>query len=521
MLKKFFPFAALAILAGCATPQLPDVPSPSRQEALKEGTAPPPVDVEAKKRLSLLDRLPKKTEPSLPEHKLYSFSARALPVRLAMEQFAKAHNLNIVVDAEVNGNISAEFRNLPFDRALDAMLEANGMSWEWDGALLRVTRLVTRTFTLDYLRLTRRGTATSTTNTTSAGGGGGSEDMARIGLSRTDSINFWDEVERQLEDILTKSPDDYAPGELPPQQTTVLLDRATNTQTTATQTVREKIGRLIVNRLSGTVQVTTSRKRMKAVEAYLDALQRKAMKQVYIDVRVVEVRLSANQSFGIDWTRINMGPLVLTAVSGASGINQPTLGATYNRTLPSSWLVKDVSALLNALQEQGSVRVVSQPRIRTLNNQPAVVKSGTERTFFSTTTTIVPQANAGSLVTTTHNPVTVTEGIVLGVTPQIGDDGRITLDVSPAITRISGVDASPDGLSNAPRLDIKQASTIVRVGDGESAVIGGLIEEVDTDSDRGVPELSKQPGIGALFATREKSKARRELVIILTPYVVD
>lgn len=516
--RILFPLFASVLLAACATPQLPQAPSPSRQEAIKEGTAPPPVDVEAQRRLALADRLPMAAVAPLPERKLYAFSARALPVRLAMEQFARANGLNVVVDADVEGVLTAEFRNLPFDKALDALLEANGLSWEWDGALLRVTRLVTRTFAVDYLRLTRAGSAQSTTNTSSSGG---SQDSARVGVTRNDSINFWQELESQLDDILTKSPEEYPAGEAPRQQTTVLFDRATNTQTTATQPVRERIGRLVVTRLSGTVQVTTTRKRMKLVESFLEAMQRKSQRQVYIDVRIVEVTLSANRSLGIDWNRVGMGALALSAVSGAAGIAAPTLGLVYDKVFPRSFLVKDVSALINALQEEGNVRVVSQPRIRTLNNQPAVVKSGTERTFFATTTTVVPQAVGAPLVTTTNTPTTVTEGIVLGVTPQIGDDGRITLDVSPAITRIGGVDVSPDGRSNAPRLDIKQTTTIVRVGDGESAVIGGLIEEIDSASDRGVPELSKAEGIGRLFGTKEEKRYRRELVVILTPYVID
>lgn len=510
--------SAIALLAGCATPKLPEAPSPGRAEALKEGFAPPPVDTEAQKRLALIDRLPKVHAAPLPERKLYAFSARALPVRLAMEQFARAHQLNIVVDADVEGAISTDFRNLSFEKALEAMLETNGLSWEWDGSLLRVTRLVTRTFNIDYLRLTRSGSAMSTTNVSSANGG---QDSARMGVTRNDSINFWQELENQIEEILTKSPDEYPAGEAPRQQTTVLLDRATNTQTTASQPVKEKIGRMVVNRLAGTLQVTTSKKRMKQVEAYVENLMRKTQRQVYIDVRIVEVTLSANNALGIDWNRVGMGALTLAAASGATGVAAPTLGLVYDKVFPRSFIVKDINATLQALQEQGNVRVVSQPRIRTLNNQPAVVKSGTERTFYTTTTTVVPQAGGAPLVTTTNTPTTVTEGIILGVTPQIGDDGRITLDVSPAITRIGGVDLSPDGRSNAPRLDVKQTTTIVRVGDGESALIGGLIEELDSVTDRGVPELSKVEGIGALFGTKDQRRYRRELVVILTPYVVE
>lgn len=527
MLKQRMPLALLIItlLGGCAQQaKLPDAPSVYTATALTEAKAPPPEDTQARAALALRDRLPKRlADTPLESRKLYGYSARGLPVRQAMAQFAAAYSLNIVLDADVSGSITVDFRNLPLEKALEAMLETAGLSWQWEGGLLRVTRLATRTFTLDYLRLTRAGSSSSTSNT-SSGGGGSSSDTARVGVTRNDSINYWDEVEKQLDEILTKGREDYAgSNEQPQQQTTTLTDRLTNTTTTTTQTVREKVGRLIVNRLSGTVQVTTTRSRMRAVEDYLEALRRKTLRQVYIDVRIVEVSLSARNALGIDWNRINMGALVLSAVTGANAAMgaAATLSATYDKTFPSTHKVKDINALLTALQEEGNVRVVSQPRIRTLNNQPAVVKSGTERTFFASTTVVTPVAGGQPLITTTNTPQTITEGVVLSVTPQIADDSRITLDVSPSITRVAGVDVSPDGNSNAPRLDIKTTTTMVRVGDGESVVIGGLIEEVSNVSERGIPGLGKAENVGVLFRTNDEQRSRKELVIILTPYIVE
>lgn len=523
--RIFLALATALLVTGCAQqPKLPDVPSTYTAASLVQSKAPPPVDVEAKAALALRDRLPKpQVDAPFATQKLYGYSARNLPVRQAMAQFAAAYGLNIVLDADVSGTITVDFRNLPLEKAMEAMLETAGLSWGWDAGLLRVSRLTTKTFTLDYLRLTRAGISTST-STTSSNGGGGSSDSARVGVTKNDTINYWDEVERQLDEILTKGRAEYSGGtDQPQQQVTTLTDRLTNTTTTMTQVVKERIGRLIVNRLSGTVQVTTSRTRMRAVEDYLESLRRKTLRQVYIDVRIVEVTLAARNALGIDWTRVNMGALVLTGVTGAASTigGAATLAATYDKTFPSTHLVNDIGALITALQAEGNVRVVSQPRIRTLNNQPAIVKSGTERTFFATTTVVTPVAGGQPLITTTNTPQTITEGVVLSVTPQIADDSRITLDVSPSITRISGVDVSPDGNSNAPRLDIKTTTTMVRVGDGESIVIGGLIEEVNSSTERGIPGLSKVDGIGAMFRTNDEQRSRRELVIILTPYIVE
>lgn len=527
-MKRFVALNLIALtLTGCAAPRLPDVPSSFTQEALTQGKAPPPEDKEAKARLALRDRLPQTAEETpVTARKFYTFRARGLPVEIAMSQFAQTYGLNVAVDSDVKGSLTVDFRNLPLDKALEAMLEANGLSWEWQDGLLRVTRQQTKTFTIDYLRLVRTGSSTSTTNTSSGGSGGSSSDSTRTGVSRTDSISFWDEVEKQLEDILTKGSEDYsAANEQQPQETTTLTDRATNTSTTSTHAVKEKAGRLIVNRLAGTIQVTTTASRMRDVEAYLDSLRQNVMRQVYIDVKIVEVDLSSDKALGVDWSRINMGSLTMSTnssfTSSASGATVPSASftANYSKSFPASFLVNSITSVITALQQQGNVKVISQPRIRTLNNQPAVVKAGTERTFY-TTQTIVTTTNGAAITSTTNTPTTVTEGVVLSVTPQISADGRITLDVSPVITRVSGVDTSPDGKSNAPRLDIKQTSTMVRVGDGETVVIGGLIQESEEETKRGVPGLVNSP-VGGLFGTTYAAKGRRELVIILTPYIVN
>lgn len=521
------PFAALFLLAGCAAPpKLPDRPSVFSTEEMQRDKVPPPgvkiaapeMDMQAR-----MGTLVPQVQAPVADKLLYSFRAINLPVQDAMAQFAQTYGLNIVADRDVAGNITVAFRDLSLDKALEAMLETAGLSWNWEDGLLRVSRLQTRTFTVDYLRLTRSGNSTTSASSAQPGGGGGGDGTTRAGLSRNDSINFWSELEAQLSEILTKGREEYAIER--PVETTSIFDRQANTTTTTTKQVKEKEGRLVINRLSGTIQIATSRARMKAVERYLDSLQQGAMRQVYIDVKIVEVALTGDSAMGVDWARISMGSLVMgtaTALSGtASGASvlPSTAAAVYKRTFPSTWLVKDVTAVLTLLKQQGDVRVVSQPRIRTLNNQAAIVRSGTERTFFTTTTTVTPVAGGAPLITTTNTPVTVTEGLVLSVTPQISGDGLIALDISPVVTKIAGVDTSPDGLSNAPRLDIKQASTMVRVTDGETIIIGGLIQEEESDTQRGVPGLADSP-LGLLFRTDYHTRGRREMVVIMTPYIV-
>lgn len=520
------PLLAL-VVAGCTTPRLPERPSVFSQEELQRAKTPPVVDTKSTGELNMDARMPEPAVATpIAARKLYTFRARGLPVELAMAQFAQVYGLNVSIDRDVRGTVTADFRNLSLEKALEALLEVNGLSWEWDDGLLRVTRLQTKTFNVDYLRLTRTGNSTTTTSSTSSGGGGGG-DTTRAGLSKSDTINFWSELESQLEDILTKGRSDGSDEQPAPMETVTTLDRVANTTTTSVKPLKEKEGRLIINRLSGTVQVTSTRTRMRAVEEYLKQLHDNISRQVFIDVRIVEVSLSSDRSLGIDWSKINFGSLQLGSdtsfTTSAAGSNVPpsTLSALYSKVFPKSFLVNDMSVVIQALQQQGDVKVVSQPRIRTLNNQAAIVRSGTERTFFTTQTVLTPVAGGTPVVSTTTTPTTITEGLVLSLTPQISMNGRIALDVSPIMTRISGVDISPDGKSNAPRLDVKQTSTMVRVGDGETVIIGGLIQEVEEETNRAVPGVGDVPGLRNLFGTTYKAASRREMVVILTPYIVN
>ncbi len=513
---------ATLVVAGCSTNTKQPLQIPSGDLDYKPAPAKPELDVKS--------RMPRFVLPAtVADTKLYNFRATGQPVRLALSQLATAYGLNIVVDQDVEGLVTADLKELPLDKVVEAILEPLGLAWTWQDGLLRVSRLETRNYTIDYLRLVRSGTGNSSSSTSlsggsgGGGGGGGSTGNSSSSIAQNDTINFWNELEEQLNAILERSDDDYTGAERP-METTVQTDRETNITTTLTQRVRESEGRLIIDRLSGTIQVTTTRARMKNVDTFLARVSEGIKRQVYIEAKVVEVFLNDDQSLGIDWSELDFGSLQLSSdvsvTNPADGANAlpPTLSGTYIRSF--GHVLDNIEGALTALKEQGQVQVVSQPRIRTLNNQSAIVRVGTERTFFTTTTTITAVAGGLPLQTVTNTPSTINEGLVLTVTPQISESGEITMDVTPVLTRISGVETSPDGLSNAPRLDIKQSSTLVRMHDGETIVVGGLIQETVSNTERSVPIIGKVPVLGKLFSATYDRDVRKELVIFLTPHII-
>lgn len=512
--KPLLLMLATLVVTGCSTIEKKPMQVPSGDLDYKPAPTQPA-------RLDLKKRMPKFVLPAtVADTKLYSFRATAQPVRLALSQFATAYQLNIVMDQDVDGLVTVDLKGLPLEKVLEAMLEPIGLAWQWQDGLLRVSLTETRTFVIDYLRLVRSGAGDNSSSSSLSGSGGTSS------IAQNDTIDFWNELEEQLKEILARSDNEYTDRDRP-METTVQTDRATNITTTLTKPVKESEGRLVIDRLSGTIQVTTSRARMKNVVEFLNRVDNGIKRQVYIEAKVVEVALNDDFALGINWNELVIGSLTLGSTVAANPADGATaLASTFNgsyiRTFDNPYPAIDyIDASIDALQEQGQVQVVSQPRIRTLNNQPAIIRVGTDRTFFSKKVDRIQDSNGNLRDEITYEANTVTDGLMLTVTPQISESGEITMDVSPVLTHIAGIDESPDRSAQAPRLEIKQASTLVRMGDGETIVVGGLIQETDSNAKRSVPGLGDMPGVGGLFSGTYDRSARKELVIFITPHIIE
>ncbi|MGV7230021.1 MAG: type II secretion system protein GspD [Nitrospirales bacterium] len=424
------------------------------------------------------------TAPSLGP--LYSFRAQELPLLDALALFARSNQLNIVAGPEITGAVTVDFHNLPLEQAMSAILEAHGYYWEHHQDLIQVKQFKTETFNVDYIRLIRSGTgqnrAQLASGSTGGGSGGGaSQDTGEITVNQKDEIKFWEELEKQI------------------------------------QTLMSKEGRLVVNRLSGTIQITDRYKRVNEIENFVKSVHKALYRQVEIEVRIYEVALDDQYSLGIDWNRINFDG-TNGAIALANIITAP-FGGFIAKAATTSISFEDGSfdGVLEALEEQGEVRVVSQPRVVTMNNQPALIKVATDEAFFTST---IAQGTAGTGNIVTEQARSVTVGLVLSVTPQISEDGWIMLDVTPILSRLRAIVESPQGTATAPVLDVKQSSGLVRLKDGDMVIIGGLIQEESSETERKVPLLGDIPYLGRLFKGTYTAKRKSELVIFISPKII-
>jgi MSHA type pilus biogenesis protein MshL len=444
--------------------------------------------------------------------KLYSFEAVNTEIKTALALFAKANELNIVPDFDVTGTVTLSVRDLPLHQMMRALLEANDFSWEEEGGLIRVKANKTETFTVDYLRLSRTGQGQNSASLSAAGGGGrgggsggggggmggggggggGSQGGSAINLTADNPIDFWKELQEELGKLLT----------------------AKGKETMA------------VNMTAGMIQITDRPSALRRVARYLDDMEAGVERQVDLEVKLYDVMLDDEFQLGIDWEVAAQAGSAMLLPGGSTIVTAPIGGLTPSAPtldLGGTWTFQDgqVTAVLQAMQQQGEVKVISKPRIRTMNNQTALIKVGTETPFFRQNSTVVPGVAAGgSTVLQDDEVTTITVGTILSITPQIAEDGWITLDISPVLTSLVGVELSPSETSTAPVLDIKQASTIVRVRNGSTIVMGGLIQDAKSRTVRKIPIAGDIPLIGKLFQGRYEASQKKELVIFVTPRIV-
>lgn len=442
---------------------------------------------------------------------LFSFSAEEVSIKQALALFARANHLNIVPDLDVEGSVTVEFRDLPLDLAMSALLEANGYYCVQDGPLLRVRNRETRLFQIDYIHVTRSGQGSNAVQISSSGGGssgggsGGSSAGSSSGsgsegstmtVTNSSTINFWGDLGEQLKSMVSAT------------------------------------GSYTINSLAGTVLVRDSHRNIEMIGQFIANVTASVVRQVDLEVEIYEVALNDSTQLGINWGYLSENlDTVFSTLPGAGRVDAllPGAGGLIVQAPvfgppPSAPGIRidhqrgNLRAIVDALKQQGNLKVVSTPRLRTLNNQPAVVRVGQDFPIFIRQVTTAP--GSPPVTTVTETVQTVTVGTVLSITPQISSDGLITLDLTPAVSRLVQIATSASGDTNAPVIDIRQASSIVRVRDGATIVMGGLVQDNASTTHRKIPILGSIPILGKAFSGEYKSSERTELVFFLTPRII-
>jgi len=420
----------------------------------------------------------------------------------------------IVSDSKAQNILSSSLHKIHMqdvilDELLSFVLNENNLAYTIKNSVLKISYVTTKTYHIDYISSDRSSTSTTTvtlsssTGGTAAGGrgnngaganatGGSSGDSeSGIQIESKDKFEFWDNLENELHSILNRPEDKY------------------------------KAQKPIINKEAGMITVSATDRQIKRLDRYIAVLQEKLHKQVLIDVQLLSVDLSNTKTTGVDWNQIyalqNINLNAQADVAFAQGVD-----SFYSGSMAITTGELSIKEIIKFLNEQGDVSSLSNPKILTLNNQPALISVG-KQFFYKIQQSTTQNTVSGTSPTTQSDIVdSVFAGILLDITPEISRDGKITLKISPSISStIENITGSSTGRNIPPDLSRKQLSSVVTLNDGERVILGGLIDNSTDKIESSVPLFGQIPILGHAFKHTQTTKIVSELIIIITPHIVE
>lgn len=547
----------VAGVAGCSypAPKLPvstghlhtEAPSGTGADAIPAPVAAPAVPVP-------------RNEPRLPT---YSVVVNEVPVKELLFALARDTKQNIDVHPALTGLVSLNAIDETLPAILDRVTRQVNVRWKREGRTIYVVpdAPYARTYRVNYVNVTREtdstvavsgqiGTVTTgpggTGNTGGTGATGSSNNSSSATVTTKSRNDFWETLERNIKGILAATR----------AQSMSADERATRAEVAKAQREEriaqaEAVARagdnakdlfasvfdsqakealpgditneVIVNSVAGTVTVLATERQQALVQEYLDNVMAASQRQVLIEATIVEVELSRAYQAGVDWGRV--------ASSAGAGIefNQQLLGTTRLNDTPFSALTfgsrtaSGVFGAIRLLEQFGTTRVLSSPKVMAINNQTALLKVVRNEVYFQIQQQTSQAANTGNLQSTTTIARTVPIGLVMSLTPQINETGIVTLTVRPTVTSQVGRAIDPNPLlqveNSVPIVEIREIESVLQLASGQTAILGGLIkDEVRRNRDQ-VPGIGRTR-VGDLFAYRDEEARKTELVIFLRPTVV-
>ncbi|MCP5145484.1 MAG: pilus (MSHA type) biogenesis protein MshL [Gammaproteobacteria bacterium] len=502
---------AILLMAGCA--QVAPTAAPTPDVHLQVATSPAPASIPDV--VTEMAPLPAPTPAPAAEH--YTVVVNEVPVRELLFALARDAQMNVDINGGVEGSVTLNAVDQTLPQILERISRQVAIRYGVENGTIVVEPDLPfiRVYRIDYVNVARDSTqevqvATQIQSTVDGGGASSGLNNSRTDIRTTSNNRFW----RTL-------------------TTNVLSLLGVDVSNTAGSTTDLPLSDLVVaNPETGLLSVRATARQHAEIQHFIDQVMDSAQRQVLIEATIVEVELNDQFQAGIDWQMMRQ--------AGDTGVS-----STLNLAAPE--LVNDLSSLVlrydnpaagglsiaatvNLLKQFGDTQVLSSPRIMALNNQTAVLKVAENRVYF-TIQADVAQSQVNSLTTFTTTPHTVPVGFVMNVTPQISESDVVLLNVRPTISRIVGFvnDPNPDLkrdvtepiVSQVPEIAVREFESVLRVNNGQIAVLGGLIQDSIEQNTRGIPLLSDIPLLGeTVFGGRANNTVKTELVVFLRPVIV-
>ncbi|AWL03350.1 pilus (MSHA type) biogenesis protein MshL [Massilia oculi] len=526
-------------------------PRPAVDDAVANALLPPAA--------TLASQLPK-ARPALEER--FNVAFNNVPAQQFFRSIVAGTRYNMLVHPDVSGNISANLKDVTLVETLEAVRDMYGYDYRIDGARISIRPLTmqTRMFQVNYLTASRRGmsnTRVSSTSVADAGNNGNNSGNNNGGMGQgfgnQDGQNGQNgqngnsqNGQRQLNstDVQTRSDNDFW--------------KDLKESIVAIVGTLEGGRSVVVSPQSGVLVIRAMPDELRNVDAYLKATQLSVDRQVILEAKILEVELSDSYQSGINWASFasfrggtanrvssgmispgaNLAPLPYNGgqpavinngagLSASTGFSLSNAASAAGSLFGFAFQTNNFAALITFLESQGSVHVLSSPRIAAINNQKAVLKIGTDEFFVTGITNNINTTNSSTIVSPSVTVQPFFSGVVLDVTPQIDDKGNILLHVHPSVSQVTTVNKDVDlGSGGTLRLPLAASSTseldsIVRGRDGQVVAIGGLMRQASSGDTDQLPGADRIPLLGQLFRNKSRSSQKRELVVLIKPTIVE
>ncbi len=550
---------ALLLLSGCyRTAALPQ-----SEGHIVTPTAKPTLDsVPTPTRISTFVPPPKPTvKPAT-----YSVVVSEVPVKELLFALARDSKQNIDIHPGLQGLVSLNAINETLPAILERVSKQVNLRYRLEDNTIIVSPdfAYVKTYRVNYVNMTRETTSTigvsgqiQAGNT--GGSGGGALNASNTVVKTVSNNNFWDALRDNVRAILNSTRQQSLSADAKSERAELVKQdqeyrikqlEATNRTGSGAQTPAAAApppvqpltllpDDVIVNAMAGTLTINATEKQHQLVQHHLDSITQVSQRQVLIEATIAEVTLSDAYQGGVDWSRL--------AVSGGINLTQSLIGSVANAFTPGSLTVGyanptssvgNLSATVKLLSQFGNTRVLSSPKLMAINNQTALLKVVDNVVYFS----VESQQGVTTGLTTTAptfntTALTVPVGMVMTLTPQINENGQITLSVRPTITRIlqfkndpnpslcsvigTGATATQRCISNpVPEIQTREMESVLQLVSGQTAVLGGLMQDNVRRDRNAIPGLGNQPTIGEAFGMRNDASTKSELVIFLRPTII-
>ena len=451
-----------------------------------------------------------------PDLETYTVVVHDVPIRELLFSMARDAKLNLDIDNDIQGSVTMNAIDQTLPKILDRISQQTNVRYQLVDDTLRVEADAPylKTYSIGYLNIARLSTGSvevsseiSSTGTAdvegseSGGGGGKSGNDSSSTVQNSSNNRFWRSLTLNISSIIGEA---------------VKAGSSENIDTS---------DKIIVNRESGMIAVKATAKQHEQIKGFIDQVLDSVQRQVLIEATIAEVRLSDRYQAGIDWTLVTSDP--------NTAATQDLLGGNLGQTPFFSFNIAEtvngnpLNITLKALETFGDVKVLSSPKVMAINNQSALLKVVDNEVYFTTDVEAVPgSVNQNSTVAIDTNVNTVPVGLVMAVTPFIDQNEVVTLNVRPTISRIISFVADPNPaladagvVSEIPVIQVREIESVLKIENGDTAVIGGLMQDQIDKSTTGVPILSSIPILGSLFRYQDDTYVKSELVIFIRPVV--